>query len=36
MRKLIIVLALTVSFVASLGAGGFPPPQCMPNCPWVR
>jgi hypothetical protein len=36
MRKLLIVFTLTVSFIAALGADDYPPPECTPNCPWVR
>jgi hypothetical protein len=36
MRKLLIVFTLTVSFIAALGADDYPPPDCTPNCPWVR
>jgi hypothetical protein len=40
MRKFFMILTLTVSCLAITGAasadmpGG--PPQCSPNCPWVR
>lgn len=37
MRKLFIVISLAVSYIALSGAASaFPPPQCDPNCPFVR
>ena len=37
MRKLMIVLTLAVSYFAAVGAmNADVPPQCGPNCPWVR
>jgi hypothetical protein len=37
MRKLIIVSALAISYLAALQAAtiGPPPPQCGDSCPWV-
>ena len=38
MRKLMMILALAVSYLAVVGAASAvpPAPECDPNCPWVR
>jgi hypothetical protein len=36
MRKLMMILALATVYVAVSHAGGPPPPECDPNCPWIR
>ncbi len=36
MRKIFMLLTLAVSYIAVAGASSYPPPQCDPNCPWVR
>jgi hypothetical protein len=38
MRKLMMILTLTISFLAVTGAAsaGGNPPECGPNCPLVR
>jgi hypothetical protein len=38
MRKFFMILTLAVSFLAVTASADMPggPPQCSPNCPWVR
>jgi len=37
MRKIMMLLTLATAYVAvSASAGTYPPPQCAPNCPFVR
>ena len=37
MRKFMIVITLTLSFLAvSAAVSADPPPQCSPNCPLIR
>lgn len=37
MRRLIMIVTLAVTYLAATGsARQLPPPQCDPNCPWVR
>jgi hypothetical protein len=38
MRKLMMILTLTISFLAVTGANAAkqPPPECDPNCPILR
>ncbi len=36
MRKLMMIFALAAAYVAVSSAAGAPPPQCEPNCPWIR
>lgn len=39
MKKLMIVMTLMVGYMMAVGAataGYPPPPECDPNCPWIR
>ncbi len=36
MRKLITVIALSLSFLAATGSASINPPTCGDNCPWVK
>jgi hypothetical protein len=37
MRRLFIVATLAFTYLAATGAARqIPPPECAPNCPWVR
>jgi hypothetical protein len=38
MRKLLMILTITVSYLAATGAASAAgaPPACDPDCPWVR
>lgn len=38
MKKLIMVLTMAAAYLVATGAASAfpPPPDCMPDCPWVR
>lgn len=37
MKKFMMILTLAVAyFTVTATAGAYPPPDCEPNCPWVR
>ena len=38
MKKVLMIVTLAMAYLAATGAASAipPPPECDPNCPWVR